>query len=331
VSVGSSAGVTRRIATFTKSVTGAQPFFNAGVLAQNDVNLSGNATINAATQSGAGIELQNNSQICGGAQVGLGDAMTLANNSHYFTDNACTTAGNSSTISQAPLTLPPVSQGDAPTNNDNARITNAVAGTGSPTDLVSGNRADVTWDPATRRLTVNHNSVLTLTGTKYSFCSVTLLQNASIYVATGLPTGVTMYFDSPESCGLSSGTAQLQLDSNTRISPATGDPSGIAMLFVGSPTIPTSVLLRSNSSVSGTGCVSSFVVYAPFSDITLDSNANTFCGAIAGETISLRSNSQLVTDTASQSFTLPPGPPHFAVDHFVECTAASASPPDAGC
>jgi len=331
VSVGSSSGITRRIDTIAKSVSGTQPFINAAVLAQNDLNMSGNASIQAPVASGGGIELSNNADQCGVAQVGLGHQLTLANNSAYYTDTACTTPGNATTVTQAPLILPPVSQGDAPSSNDDVRLANAVAGSGTPADLISGNRADVTWNAATRQLTVNHNSALTLTGTKYSFCSVTLLQNSAIYVATGLPSGVKMYFDSPESCGLSSGATQLNLGSNTRISPASGDPSGIAMLFVGSPVIATSVNLSSNSSVSGTGCVQNFVVYAPLSDLTLASNSNVFCGGVAGKTISLRSNSNVVTDAASQGFVLPPGPPHFAVDHFVECTAAAATPPNVGC
>ena len=69
-----------------------------------------------------------------------------------------------------PFNFPPVDQGSAATVNDNARITGAKSGTGTPRDTCSG-CGNISWNAATRVLQVANNSTLTLTGDVYSFCS----------------------------------------------------------------------------------------------------------------------------------------------------------------
>jgi hypothetical protein len=51
----------------------------------------------------------------------------------------------------------------------------------------------------------------------------------------------------------------------------------------------------------------------------------------AGQSLHMDSNAQLFTDADSQAFILPGTAPHYAVSQFVECTAASSSPPNNGC
>ena len=176
-------------------------------------------------------------------------------------------------------------------------------------------------------LTIDHKATLTLTGTKYSFCQVTLLQNSALYFTAGQ--SVSIFFDSPENCGQPSGVSQLSLDQNTRISSPDGSPRDAALVFLGSPVLATNATLKSNTSANS-ACVQNFVVYAPDTDIHLDSNA-TYCGAMAGKTISLDSNAVIDSDSASQVYSLPPTSPHFGVASEVECSAAPASPPDSGC
>jgi hypothetical protein len=327
VSVGNVSGVTRRVDVTATSASGQRMFFTAGVLAEDGITLAANASIQSGVKTNGNMGLSSNAEQCGPASVGLAGSLSLLGNATYFTDSACTAAASASSVGHAPLTLPPVNAGDSAVNNDDARITNAAAGSGSPADLVSGNRADVTWSSTARTLTIDHNSALTLTGTKYSFCRITLLQNSAIYVAAGLT--VTMFFDSPELCGLPAGTPQLSLASNSRISPASGNPSSVAMLFVGSPVISTNMQMSSNTQVSG-ACVQNFVIYAPLTDITLNSNSQ-YCGAMAGKSIALSSNAHIQTDSVSQAYTLPATAPHYALSRFVECSAAPATPPNSGC
>jgi FPC/CPF motif-containing protein YcgG len=164
-------------------------------------------------------------------------------------------------------------------------------------------------------------------------------QNSTIYVAPGQQ--VRIFFDSPENCGLPAynsttgtlqkSTAQMWLESNTRLTASSGDPSSlnVAIMFVGSPTIPTGAVMSSNSD-SGAACVQNFVIYAPRTNIELNSNS-TYCGAIAGKAIHLDQNAKFNTDTAVQSFVLPNTAPHFITTKYVDCSTTAVSPPNANC
>jgi hypothetical protein len=341
VSSGNVNGVMRRVDVTAKSVSGQQVFFDAGVKTQNGINLDANAEIHSGSATGGDITLASNAKQCGVASVGVGHHLTTAGNAAYYQQTGCTTQLNPSSVTQQDITLPPVNQGDAATHNDNVRITNAVAADGpSPKDLISGNKSDVSWDSTTRQLTIEHNSSLTLTGQTYSFCKLTLNSNSALYVAAGQT--VNIYFDSPEHCDVPPGTlpvdnpshpeygtTQMDLSSNTRITSATGTPAKVAIYFVGSQTRLTNLLMSSNTQIAGS-CVQNFIIYAPLTHIELNSNSQ-YCGALAGQSLHMDSNAEVFTDTDSQAFVLPGTAPHYAVSQFVECTAASSSPPNNGC
>lgn len=338
VAQGTADGVTRRVDVFASTVTteesiGGGPFASAGVLSLDTMSLDSNSKIHTGTATNGDIELKSNAKQCGQASVGIGKKMTTSSNAGYYSDSQCKT--KYSTVLQQELTLPPVNQGDAATNNDNARF--------FALDTVSGNKADACWGGKNangqttsackaRELRVDNNSAVTLGGSVYSFCKLTLRSNSSLFIAAGAD--VTIYFDSPENCGYGSTVTQLDLQSNSRITSATGDPINIAMLFVGSETIPTKIQLNSNTSVNGP-CEQNFVIYAPRSDIDLDSNSR-FCGAVAGKSIHLDSNAEIWSASGSESFTLPgveipETAAHYTPYRFVECSAVAASPPNAGC
>ena len=341
VSTGNFSGITRRVDVVAKSSSGTQVFLDAAVKSQTNITVASNSTIKAGTAAGGDITLASNSSQCGIASVGLGHHLTTAGANGYFQNTNCTGALDPNSAVQQNLTLPPVNQGDAATNNDNQRITNAASGSGSPADLVSGSRGDISWSAATRQLTIDHNSSLTLTGQTYSLCKLTLLQNSSLYIAASQ--SVRIYFDSPEACNLpldqsnnpELGTTQLTLASNSRITSSTLNPASIAFLFVGSQARRTNITLNSNTLANGS-CVQNFVVYAPFTYIDVKSNAQgnsiiKYCGAIAGNSINLNSNVEFSTDSLSQAYTLPGTAPHYVKTKFVECSAAASSPPNSGC
>jgi hypothetical protein len=103
----------------------------------------------------------------------------------------------------------------------------------------------------------------------------------------------------------------------------------VAVYFVGSQTRLTNLLMSSNTQIAGS-CVQNFIIYAPLSHIELNSNSQ-YCGAMAGQSLHMDSNAQVFTDAESQAFVLPGTAPHYAVSQFVECSAASANPPNSGC
>ena len=219
---------------------------------------------------------------------------------------------------QKQLTLPPVNQGDAATVNNNGRFFTQDLRTG-------GNK--VSWIPATRTLSLSSNSSLVLGGSVYSFCRLTMSSNTALYIAPGA--NVTIFFDSPEACGLSAGTSQLSLSSNSRITATAGGPSNVALLMVGSETIPTSISLSSNTQVAG-ACEQNFVIYAPRTDVNFNSNS-TYCGALAAKSITMSSNTKIYNDAGASTFALPNTAPHYAPSGFIECGEGEQNPPDAGC
>jgi hypothetical protein len=338
VSQGTVGGVTRRVQVMASTVPteesgGPGPFASAGVLSLDTMVLDSNSKIHTGTATNGYLELSSNAKQCGQASVGIGKGMKLSGNAAYYSDSQCKT--KYSTVLQQELTLPAVNQGNAATNNDNGRF--------FAQDTVSGNKADACWNGVradgkttktcgARELRVDGNSSVTLGGSVYSFCKLTLNSNSALYINTGA--SVTIYFDSPEACGYASGVTQLDLQSNSRITSGTGNPISVAMLFVGSESLQTKIQLNSNTSVNGP-CEQNFVIYAPRSDVDLDSNSR-FCGAIAGKSVHLDSNAEVWSASGSESFELPgleipETAAHYTPYRFVECTSAAVSPPDAGC
>jgi hypothetical protein len=342
VSSGAANGVGRRIDVIAKSAGGSQIFLDAGVKSQTNITLDSNAEIHSPSSAGGNIALASTStRLCGTSTVG--PSGTATGTGLYTSDVDCLPPALSlSSVGHQTVSLPPVNQGDAGTVNDNCRIRAAVTGTASCTggdfrDLISGSTNNVSWNPATRVLDLSgQKTSLTLTGKTYSFCRLTMSQNSSLYVAATNPK-VSIFFDSPEACGLppyntttgtlQKATAQMYLESNTRITAANGQALGL--YFVGSPTIRTGVLMSSNSD-GNASCVQNFVIYAPLTDIELNSNS-TYCGAIAGKSIRMDSNARFLTNDNARSVILPGGSPHYVKSKFVDCAAASSSPPNAGC
>lgn len=315
VSVGESDGVTRRIQVSAESVSGQGIFSSATVKSRNLISLDANAQIRANSATNGDMTISGNARLCGTGSVGLGREFVLAPTATHNADQTCTGAG---TVNQAPLNLPAVNQGDAATVNDNGRFFDSDLRTG-------GNR--VSWDPATRILSLSANSSVTLGGSVYSMCRLTMESNTALYTAPGA--AVTIFFDSPEACNLPANTKQIDLSSNARITASGGGPTRVALLVVGSDTIPTKIQLSSNTQVAG-ACEQNFVVYAPRTDIDFNSNS-IYCGALAGNTIHLDSNTTIFSDAGSRNFVLPNTAPHYEPSAFVECASAAASPPDAGC
>lgn len=337
VSLGTVGGVTRRVNVMastlpTEESGGPGPFASAGVLSKETMTLDANARIYTGSATNGDIELKSNAMQCGPASVGIGKKLSQSSNAGYYSDALCKT--KASTYAQQELTLPSVNQGDAATNNDNGRFFSQ--------DLISGSASNVCWNGFTaagkssnscgaRELRIDSNTSLTLTGSVYSLCKLTLRSNTSIYVASP---SATIYFDSPEACKYSSGVTQLDMDSNSRITSAVGNSAAVALLFVGSDTLQTKIQLDSNTTVSE-ACVQNFVIYAPRTDVDFDSKTK-FCGAVAGKTVHLDSNAEIRSASKNSEFTLPgveipETAAHYTPYRFVECSALVASVPDEGC
>jgi Tfp pilus assembly protein PilX len=329
VSIGALGGTSRRIDATASSASGQPLFADAGVKTQDGIQMDSNASIHSGVATNGSMTLSANASQCGPVTVGPGRSLTLTSNAGQYADVNCTQP--TTVTAQAPLSLPPVNQADAPSRNDNGRF--------FALDPVSGNKGDVCFNGrnadgtsgscGARELSISHNSALTIGGSVYSLCKLTMSSNSKLYTASGAQ--VKIYFDSPEACGLPSGSAQLQLDSNTRITTSSTAASSIALLFVGSATLRTRIQANSNTDANAL-CQQNFVVYAPLTDITLNSNS-TYCGALGGKSLTMNSNAEIFAGTGVGGFVLPNTSAYFTFDPagFVECAAAAATPPNTGC
>jgi hypothetical protein len=327
VSVGSVRGTTRRIELSASSSSGQSPFIDADVKSKDGITLDSKSQIHSGSATNGDITLAANASLCGPASVGIGKGVK-GSGGHYANID-CTGVGSDM---EEEITLPPVNQGTAATVNDNGRL--------FAEDLVSGNKGDACWNGfdasgkagkcGPRELMVDNKSSVTLGGGVYSFCKLSLKSNSSLYIAPNEGEVTKIYFDSPEACKYPAGTVQLDLLSNSRITSTTGDAVDVALLFVGSPYVSTTINLNSNTSVDGP-CEQNFVIYAPYTDIDLDSNTK-FCGAMAGKTVHLDANAQVWTSSGTDSFVLPNTAPHYVAERFVDCaTTVATGPPDEGC
>ena len=318
VSTGIDDGVSRRIRVTAEMTTDeTTPFKDFGVIGRDFVNVRSNAEIHSDVGTNGSISMESTGKLCGEAQYGLNGTFTGSN---HLGEN-CLGQG---VKTQGQLDLPLVDQGDVATNNSNGRLTGLSSlGCTSAKDGRTGSAGDIVWSAQTRRLEVKSNATLTLCGSDYSFCSVTIDSKATLYVAQG----VNMWFDSPESCG--AGGVQVTLNSNSRISPL-GAPADISLYFVGSDTIDTSIILNSNTQATA-NCVNGLVIYAPRTSILMDSNS-TYCGAVAAKSVQVDSNAKIYGDDGATDWTLGgSGNPHYTMTSFTECSSDAVTVPNANC
>ena len=175
VSSGLVNGVTRRVDVRTSAATTA-PLFPVGYAAVSlaSVSYGNTVTINGNVGSNGDISLSNEATICGNATPGPAGQVTTANQGHLC-------PGYSTQPATQPFTLDPVDQGQAPTQNNNSRITSALAGTSGGDSCTTCGK--IGWNSSTRVLSLSSNATLTLGGNTYSLCRLDLQNSSQLKVA----------------------------------------------------------------------------------------------------------------------------------------------------
>ena len=183
-SIGESGGERRRIQARVASYIGTQLFPVGGILAINGLKVNNTAIVSGVLGSNGQIELGNSSHVSGGIE--LGEASTP----QPILGNGTTLGGPVNTRDDADgrFVLAPVDMGNTATENDNARIT-------SGQDAGS----NVSYNAATRSLTIGNNGSLTLGGGTYNFCKLVMENNSFITIAVGAK--VRFFLDSPDRTG----------------------------------------------------------------------------------------------------------------------------------
>lgn len=327
VATGAAGGVSRRIAITFKPTTVGSALGAEGVIGVEGIEIDNNADARVSVGTNGNIHVHNNGNVCGNIRHGVGKQAEFDNNG---------TQCKGYSVTEGTVSLPPVSSfmpATIATSNSNPRLVACTSTT--PTKVPAGCQSDtydgswsgsVPWNPSTRTISTSNNATLTLGGGDYFVCRLLLSNNSHLIMADGAH--VRVFFDTPEKCGLKAGAKQIDISNNADITstgyqPALGKFDVPGFYLMGSATIPTTVEWSNNSGTN------EFVLYAPNSNILLSNNA-TYVGVIAGKTVHLDNNAIVKQDAG---FVAPQigGATIFQRQSYVECTGATASPPNAGC
>jgi hypothetical protein len=327
VAVGTSNGVSRRVEVTMGTSTVGGALSKAGVIGDEDIVLDNNADIRVGVGTNGNVKLGNGASICGDIRHGTGKKITFENNSSQCSGYV---------KSEGNETLPEVSSfmpTSIATANSNGRLvkcTSIVGATRTPPEcqLDSYSKTwdtNVPWNASTRTIEPAQNSTLTLTGGDYFICRLVLGNNSHLIMGTGAT--VRIFFDTPEHCGAKTGSTYepIRVENNADITATSEAEGGVPGLYVtGSRAIPTKIVFSNNG-----GATNEFVLYAPNSNIYMENNA-TYKGAIAGKTVYLSNHAKVIQDEGFK----PPnigGSNLYTRQSYVECTGATASPPNANC
>ena len=299
VATGAAGAVRRRAATTIDAPTGMALFTDA-VFSDQDLVMRNSSQVFGSARSNGNVITQNSAQICGNVTVGPQKA--------FLGGGQC--SGYTAQQASEPFVLSPVV---VPDTNDNARI-----GVLDPwTDPGS-----ISWNVSTRVLSLANSATLTLTGSTYVFCGLTLDNSARIITPQdGTP--VRIYIDPPERCG--GRTTSFATYNNSTIQNDSGDPTMLQLYVAGSPTVMTDVELANRTLLD-------IVIYAPNSTVTFD-NFTKLVGAVAAKRVVVQNNFEIRWDDRVAALYAGDVPlPTYNREVWVECAAvASGTAPDSGC
>lgn len=312
VSVGTADSVSRRIEVGLVSYNGESVFVDEKLIGQDGIELDGTPDIYTDIGTNGDIVSDGSGTICGNVRHGIGRSAP---------DPDC-----DGDVSEGNKDLPPVVPPPGiETNNSNCRLALTCVDRSEVDTYTKRRSSTVPWDPVTRTITVSQNATLTLGGNDYWVCRLEA-QNGQLIMADGA--NVRIYFDTPENCGLSAGDAQVSITGNADIvstgyNPSEGNFAVPGLYLLGSPNIPTSVVLTGNSGTN------ELVLYAPYSDIEVGGNAN-WIGMIAGKSLFIHGTPTITSDP---NIDLPDAfyTSLWERTGYVECTGATATPLDANC
>jgi hypothetical protein len=335
VAVGTSNGVSRRVEVTlgTSSVGGA--FSRAGVIGDEDIVLDNNADIRVGVGTNGNVKLSNGASICGDIRRGVGKKVSFENSASQCSGYV-QTEGNESlpTVkSFMPETIASVS------SNRRLALCTKVTLPKEPTECQSDSYSKswgelVPWNAKTRTIEPAQNSTLTLTGGDYFICRLILGNNSHLIMGAGAT--VRIFFDTPENCGAKVGSTfePLKVENNADITasgyqPTEGKYDVPGLYVTGSTSIATKIVFSNNSNGKSEEGTNAFVLYAPSSAIYMENHA-TIKGAIAGKTIFMSNHVRVIQDEGFRPQNIG-GSTIYTRQFYVECTGATASPPNASC
>ncbi len=268
------ASVNRRLLLNATSSGGGTPavFGNESVVGIESVYLDNGASIRGNVGSNGYV------QLVGGTQIENCETIRVGTNGEFKKESWQSTP---CTITKGNKEYPNVV---VPSENSNGRMFTAGGDTYTySSGALAGCEAQgwqAQWCPKTKVLGLRNDSSVTLGGTApYVFCQLQIEGGGVLKIKAGAE--VQIIFESPESCGLPSGTTQLLINNGGKVeAEGAGNAMRAGFYFVGSSTRATKVKLEGGASVAN------FVMYAPRTSVEI-SNGASFRGALLGKTITM--------------------------------------------
>jgi hypothetical protein len=309
VSVGSSGSVQRRVNVALTSTKGQGIFADEKFIGQDEITVNGNFKIEADIGTNGNI-IQNGGSgtICGDERHGIGKgAPTPSCSGAKIEENR-----------ELPPIVPPA---DIATENANCMLEQNCT-SGPYAGKVDTYTKKNPWSgKSTRIIDVGGQGTLTMNGNDYFICQLNI-GPGTVYMSA--QAHVRIFIDTPENCELSSGASQVNISGNGNIVSSGYIPNqGIYEI----PAIY--VLGNGQVNIGANSGTNHVLIYAPESAIDFGGGAN-WIGMIAGKSINLHGNPYFKSDPNLQEPDITYSG-QFQRNRYVECSGATASPPNASC
>jgi hypothetical protein len=320
VSVGASGTVSRRVEVGLYSTNGRNPFANERLIGQDKIEFIGGVNIRTGIGTNGDVTLNSengkSAVICGDVRHGVGKTAPEPDCSGEKIEGE----------RNLPIVSPPE---NIAAENSNCRLS-VTCNPKTEVDTyttIKGKKVETgkrttkePWYAERKTINIPNNSRLSMGGRDYYVCG--LFVNGELIMNAG--SEVRIFVRTPEECKLSAGATQVEFTANATIVSTGFIPSQ------GTYTIPgIYVMGESTVKLSGNSGTNELMLYAPLSNIEMKGDA-TYQGMIAGKSLSIRGNPTIESDShikepdISESSLL-------SRTRYVECTGATASPPNANC
>lgn len=309
VSVGSSGTVQRRVNVALTTTKGQGVFADEKFIGQDQITVKGNFKIEADIGTNGNIVQSGGSgTICGDERHGVGkEAPAPSCSGVKYEENR-----------ELPPIVPPA---NLATENANCMLAQNCT-SGPYAGKVDTYTKKNPWSgESTRIIDVGSNGSLTMNGNDYFICQLNV-GPGTLYMSA--QAHVRIFIDTPEHCGLAPGATQVNILGGGNIVSSGYNPKQ------GIYEIPAIYMLGNGKvNLGGNANTNHVLVYAPESEIELSGTAD-WIGMIAGKTILLNGNPTFRSDSNLKEPDIAYSG-RFQRTRYVECTGATASPPNASC
>lgn len=308
VSVGSSGLVKRRVNVALTTNAGKGIFADEKFIGQDEINVKGNFKIEADIGTNGGITQSGGSgTICGDERHGVGKEAPTPSCSGVKTEEN----------RELPPIVPPANLA-----TENANCLLAQKCTSGPYAGQSDTWTKQNpWTSSSRVINVGSNGTLTMNGGDYFICKLEI-GPGTVYMSAGAHARI--FIDTPEHCGLASGATQVNIGGNGNLVSSAWNPKQ------GKYEIPQIFVLGNGAvKIGANSGTNHLMLYAPLSKVDLEGGAE-WIGMFAGKSITLNGNPYFRSDPNIKEPNITYAG-RFLRSRYVECTGATASPPNASC